>query len=170
MSRFSKENNHDFRYFRILQITLCINIFPIAYFDSHYKIICSYPSSTEQLDLYSVSLPSLQKKQRNPDYFITNTFAYYGIIRICRNGGFLTLGPLFSTTVSDSVKRNFLQKCAIPTDYKSLLTQFLSDTPLISFHQFLAVLTPIHYCINDENLHYGSNPCHPKLHCRRARY
>ena len=128
--------------------------FPIAHFDSHNKKICFHPDSAKQLDLYSAVLPSLQKERRNPDYFITNTFAYYGIIRMHRSEDFLIIGPLFSTAVSDSVKRDFIRECAIPADDKTLLTQFLSDIPLVSFHQFLAALTYIHYCVNDENLNY----------------
>ncbi len=128
--------------------------FPITYFDSQNKKICSYPTSAKQLDLYSSALPSLQKGQRNPDYFITNTFAYYGIIRIRRNGGFLILGPLFGTAVSDATQKDFMYECAISPDQKSLLTQFFAEAPIASFNQFLAALTYIHYCINDENLNF----------------
>lgn len=128
--------------------------FPIAYFDSGNQKICSYPKTAEKLDLYSTALPSLQKGQRNPDYFITNSFAYYGIIRIRRSGGFLILGPLFSTVVSDSTQKNFMHECAIAPDEKSLLTQFFSEAPIASFNQFLATLTYVHYCINDEKLNF----------------
>lgn len=111
---------------------------------------------TEQLDLYSSFLPSLQKTGRNPDYFITNSFAYYGIIRIRENDGYLVLGPVFSTDVSASVLRIFMQECAIASDQSSLLAQFFAETPTTSFNQLLAALTYIHYCVNDESLNFIS--------------
>ncbi len=40
---------------------------------------------------------------------------------------------------------------------KPLLTQFFNDTPLVSFHQFLAALTYIHYRVNDESVNFISH-------------
>lgn len=121
---------------------------PIVLHSPRHELFC-YPEILKTLD---INTPQTQKKlsfHRNPDYMVTDSFSYIGYIQDERSGDFLIIGPVFSTPVSDSMILNFMHEWAIPSDYHKDIALFFSNTPLISFHQFLNTLSCLSLCLND---------------------
>lgn len=125
-------------------------LFPINYFDYQTDESLTFPENAGFHIITDDPSPEFLNFRKNPDYFLSDSFAYYGFIESKRHDFCLILGPLFSTPVSESMIHSFMKEWAINSDSRSMVVQFLQSTPLISFNQFINVLTYLHFSINDE--------------------
>lgn len=94
---------------------------------------------------------------KNPDYFIAQSFGYYGYIKPEHADCVIIIGPVFSTPISDLTLRTFMQEWAISQEHKPDILQFLVNIPQISFNQFLQTLAWLHLCFNDEYISVGQH-------------
>lgn len=123
----------------------------------HYPAgsITSFPAAPGDEALYK-SIPSeLMHLKKNPDYFISQSFGYFGYIDVPRMESGVIIGPVFSTPVSDQSLHSYMQEWAIGGEHKDEIAQFLYNIPLLSFDQFLHMLAYLHLCLNDELINTG---------------
>ena len=106
--------------------------------DAGFNIIVNNPS------------PDFLNFKRNPDYFVSDSFTYYGYVESSRRDYCLIVGPIFSTPVTESDTHNFMKEWAIDASFHSRVSQFLQSIPQQSLYSFLNVLAYLHFCINDE--------------------
>lgn len=125
---------------------------PITHYSSKNKVLCAYPGIAGSLDLTGCALPPLLRSSRNPDYYISSFFGYYGIVRLDFGGGYLVAGPIFSTPVTTKVIRSVQRECAVPPDREQETAQFCQESPLMTFNQFLNLLSFLHLALNDQVL------------------
>lgn len=89
---------------------------------------------------------------KNPDYFVSQSFSYFGYVKQEMGDYLLIIGPIFSTPHSDFTLRNFMKEWASSLKYKAEIEHFLSISPVITFHQFLHTLAYLHMCLNDKSI------------------
>lgn len=125
----------------------------------HYPTgsVCSFPVVAGDQTLFTDIPTEFMHFQKNPDYFISRSFGYFGYIDVKSMDSGITIGPVFSTPVSAQAIHSFMQEWAIDGTHKEAITQFLSNTPLLSFDQFLHMLAYLHLCLNDELIDIGTH-------------
>ncbi len=128
---------------------------PISYYRWPHQFIWSCPSAFRKMDHRSKIFAQKIKFCKNPDYYITDSYAYFGIVNINDSPSkmdYLILGPLFSTPCSDETIHNCLQEGQLSGEAAEEMKQILLNTPRVSFHQFLYILSFLHLCINREEI------------------
>ena len=110
---------------------------PIGYYHASPDDDCSFPSILEDPSVFKGILSGFRHFTKNPDYFIAQSFSYYGYIKPEHADCVIIIGPVFSTPISDLTLRTFMQEWAISQEHKPDILQFLVNIPQISFNQFL---------------------------------
>ena len=130
---------------------------PIGYYHASPDNDCSFPSILEDPSVFKGILSGFRHFTKNPDYFISQSFGYYGYIKPEHADCVIMIGPVFSTPISDLTLRTFMQEWAISQEHKPDILQFLVNIPQISFNQFLQTLAWLHLCFNDEYISVGQH-------------
>lgn len=123
---------------------------PIGCYDKNSECSCFFPYNKEDTLFFDRKRIDSMHFTKNPDYFISQSFGYSGCVMQNNTDNLLIVGPLFSTPPSDLTLHTFMKECAMSSDYKQDIEQFLEKLPIYSFHQFLHVLIFLHLCLNDE--------------------
>ena len=89
---------------------------------------------------------------RNPDYYISDSSAYFGYVKKTGTSDYFIIGPVFSTPVSHDMLRSYIREYAILSADRDEVQQFLSETPQVSFYQFLHVLGILYSLLNNESI------------------
>lgn len=124
---------------------------PILYFRWPHEIQWSCPSVLKKMSTQNTIMEQKIKFQKNPDYFITDSYAYFGFVNIDHSPSkmdFIVLGPIYSTPISEETLHDFLRECQLTGESKDEMTHVLLNSPQITFHQFLNMLSFIHLCLN----------------------
>lgn len=112
----------------------------------------SYPHDFEDPEMFRGTLFSFDSFTRNPDYYISESFAYYGCLKLSDTGDLIVIGPLFSTPFSEFTLNNYMQEWSIPAGFRAKASHLLSDLPVTSFHRFLRTLAFLALCLNDQDI------------------
>lgn len=123
---------------------------PICCYDTASDCISAYPSILEEKIFFNRNLLEVMHFTKNPDYFVSQSFGYFGYIKPSNTNSLIIIGPIFSTPSSDLTLRTFMKEWAISLDYKQDIMQFLEKLPIYSFNQFLHILAFLQLCVNDE--------------------
>lgn len=126
---------------------------PIHYHDFTTNQSHSFPSILGDLSIFRGTLhefKNFEDSAQNPDYFISPSFSYFGWVRCETLDYAVILGPVFSVPSSDVTLRNFMKEWAVSLEYRQEISQFLANTPAVSFNRFLYTLAHIHLCLNDQ--------------------
>lgn len=124
---------------------------PIGYYHASPDDDCSFPSILEDPSVFKGILSGFRHFTKNPDYFIAQSFSYYGYIKPEHADCVIIIGPVFSTPISDLTLRTFMQEWAISQEHKPDILQFLVNIPQISFNQFLQTLACF-TCVSTMNI------------------
>lgn len=133
---------------------------PILYFHWPHEIQWSCPSILKEMSTQNTVMEEKIKFHKNPDYFITDSYAYFGFVNINSSPSkmdFVVLGPVYSTPVSEETLHSFLRECQLTGDSRNEMSHVLLNSPNITFHQFLSMLSFIHLCINEEKIEIESH-------------
>lgn len=133
---------------------------PISYYRWPQQFIWANPKPLRNMSNYSNSLADKIKFTHNPDYFITDSYAYFGLINIDNSPSkmdFLIIGPLFSTPCSDETIHNFLHEGKLSGESAKEMKQFLLNTPPVSFQQLLSLLSFLNLCVNGNEIDISSH-------------
>lgn len=133
---------------------------PILYFQWPHEIQWSCPSVLKEMSTQNTVMEEKIKFHKNPDYFITDSYAYFGFVNINRSPSkmdFVVLGPVYSTPISEETLHNFLRECQLTGNSRNEMTHVLLNSPHVTFHQFLNMLSFIHLCINEEKIEIESH-------------
>lgn len=134
------------------QLFYAATAIPVTYYQISTNTCCSFPSILEDASLFRKKLPGFLHFTKNPDFFTSQSFAFYGYIKSAKEDNAIIVGPLFSTALSKSTLHSFMQEWGISLNYRAEIEQLLTGIPQISYHQFLKILTYLHFCLNDEYL------------------
>lgn len=144
---------HDLKNFcRFFYATTYI---PISHFrgrDASVTPIDAYPPILMQDNPGGSALSSIIVFHRNVEYFITKSSGMFGLVSIDDTEDFIIVGPVFSTPITDRVIRDFLRECELGLSSKPTIELLLSNTPQVSFMQFLHVLAYLQLCLNGETI------------------
>ena len=130
---------------------------PVSYYHIPSGDSSSFPAVLGDQSLFKNPPSEFYHFHQNPDYFVSKSFGYFGSIQVPSKGSVITVGPVFSTPVSDAALHSFMLEWAISSDCKEELSQILSTIPLLSINQFLQTLAYLHLCLNDEQIDIGSH-------------
>lgn len=125
---------------------------PINYYHIPTNDGCSFPEFLGNRDIFREELSGFMNFSKNPDYFISPSFSYFGYVHARNDESMIFIGPVFSTPSSDFTLRNFMKEWAVSPEYRPEIAQFLANTPPVSFQRFLHTLAYLHLCFNDENI------------------
>jgi AraC-like DNA-binding protein len=128
---------------------------PILYFKEPAEGICTYPAAFQKLFSPNATLMKKLRFHKNPDYFITDTHAYFGMININNSPSkmdFIIIGPIFSTPLNSDILHNFLHEANYMDTNIKEVGQIITSIPCISYNRFLQFLSYLHLCINDEKI------------------
>lgn len=122
---------------------------PCSYHDMKSEENFFFPS-VYMIDDYSREiLDGFFNFSKNPDYFVSDSFSYYGFVASEASQAIIIIGPVFSTPVTDVTIRSFMHELAILPEHKETVTDFLNSIPLMSYYKFLNTLTYVYFCLND---------------------
>lgn len=130
-------------------------LIPISYYNISTKTVQSYPAIWNDSSILKLALPEFTHISRNPDYIISQSFSYFGYVQA--ENDYIIIGPVFSTSPSESALRNFMKEWACIPEYKSDIEQSLTSIPTVSFHRFLHILAYLHLCLNDESINVAQH-------------
>ena len=133
---------------------------PILYFHWPHEIQWACPPVLKEMSTQNTVMEEKIKFHKNPDYFITDSYAYFGFVNIDRSPSkmdFVILGPVYSTTLSEETMNDFLRECRLTGDSRLEMSRVILNSPQITFHQFLNMLSFIHLCINDKKIEIESH-------------
>lgn len=122
---------------------------PVSVCKAPGNVLYTYPTVFVGLHDTRSSLPSLLHFEKNPDYVIMQSFSYFGYVAHEGSDEFIVIGPVFSVPVTESTIRMFMKECTISMKHKDFITNFLTNTPLISFNQFMQILAYLDLCLNN---------------------
>ena len=128
---------------------------PISYYRWPQQFIWANSKPLRDMSNYSSALADKIKFTKNPDYFITDSYAYFGLININDSPSkmdFLIIGPLFSTPCSEEMIHDFLHEGNLSGEPADEMRQFLLNTPPVSFQQLLSLLSFLNLCINGNEI------------------
>ena len=133
---------------------------PISYYRWPKEFIWANPKSLRNMSNYSAVFADKIKFTNPPDYFITDSYAYFGLINIDDSPSkmdFLIIGPLFSTPCSDEMIHDFLYEGRLSGESAEEMRQFLLATPPVYFQQLLSLLSFLNLCINGNKIDIGKH-------------
>ena len=122
---------------------------PISYYHIPTDRGGSYPLIMERQDIFKGQLSGFMNFAKNPDYFISPSFSYFGYVKAEHAESLIFVGPVFSTPSSDYTLRNFMTEWAVSPEYRQEIAQFLMNIPPVSFQRFLQILAYLYLCFND---------------------
>lgn len=130
---------------------------PIAYYENGEELCAvGFP---EGIPTYQAVLRILLAAPQNPAVYSMPDMELYGIIRLNDSGGYLVLGPAYSSNISDEVVRIYMSNNAISRDRQSEIRQFLCSIPHFTYNRFIYLLLHLHLVLNGEELsitdHFG---------------
>lgn len=125
---------------------------PINYYNISTKQECSFPAILEDKLIFKGTLLNSGDFSKNPDYFVTPSFSYFGYVKTQNADDVILVGPIFSTPSSDFTLHNFMKEWAVSPEYREEIAQFLANTPSVSFNRFLQTLAYLYLCLNDEHI------------------
>lgn len=133
---------------------------PILYFHWPHEIQWSCPAVLMEMSTQNTVMEDKIKFHKNPDYFITDSHAYFGFVNIDQSPSkmdFIVLGPVFSTNLSKEVLEGFLQECQLPQEPQEEMIRVLLNSPRVTYHRFLSMLSFLHLCVNGEKIDIESH-------------
>ncbi len=125
---------------------------PINYYDYKQDRFYTFPDDAGFEIVVNNPSPDFLNFKKNPDYFVSDSFTYYGYVESARQDYCLIVGPVFSTPVSEADIHAFMKEWAIDASFRPMVSQFLQNIPQQSLYRFLSVLAYLHFCINDESI------------------
>jgi AraC-like DNA-binding protein len=126
---------------------------PITAYSNVGERICAFSSFTGEIDINQVFIQQFLKTLQTTneiDVVTTESFGYYGIVKLKSNETILVVGPVFNTVIGNELIRKFIRECEIDSIYHNEVTNFLISIPRISYHQISNVLSFIYFCIHNE--------------------
>ncbi|MDO4648804.1 MAG: helix-turn-helix domain-containing protein [Eubacteriales bacterium] len=139
---------------------------PICCYNPETNEQFSYPTQFTTSQIFRESLPGFTRMTRNPDYFVSDSFSYYGFVRSEKEPFIIFIGPVFSTPYSDFSLRNFMKEWAVLPEHKDEVSEFLFRLPVISFSRFQQILGLVYSAVNqksiDVNKHFNVTDTQPK--------
>jgi len=130
---------------------------PIAHYITTTEIDCSFPYSPQTIDLTTGILPHITPILKNPDYFISQSHAYYGAISLNQGAGFIIIGPTFSTPPTSATIRILMKELTLSSDKQADIQNLFTHTTIISFHHFLNTMAYLHLCLNGETIEFTTH-------------
>lgn len=125
---------------------------PINYYNISTRHGCSFPDILQENLIFKGTLLDSVDFTKNPDYFVTQSFSYFGYVKPKNTDDIILLGPVFSTPYSDFTLRNFMKEWSVSPEYREDIAHFLANTPPVSFDRFLQTLSYLYLCLNDEHI------------------
>lgn len=129
-----------------------ITAIPVTYHDIAANRSSAFPPALDDRALFKGTLPDFMQFTQNPDYFISQSFSYFGCVRSESGDSLVIIGPVFSTPASDDTLQNFMKEWAVQSTYRQDIAQFLANSPAVSFSRFLEILAYLHLCMNDQKI------------------
>lgn len=125
---------------------------PIHYYHIADRSKCSFPSLLEDTSVFRGHLLEPEHFTKNPDYYVSPSFSYFGFVKSSSREEMVLVGPVFSTPSSASFVRNFMREWAIDPENRPQIEDFLANVPTLSFNRFLHVLAYLFFCLNGQEL------------------
>lgn len=130
---------------------------PITCYNYVTDTTCTFPNAAGFQIAVKNPSPHFLNFKKNPDYFISDSFSYYGFVESSHHDFCLIIGPVFDAPVSDADTHAFMKEWIIDASFHASVLQFLQSIPQQSLYHFLSVLTYLHFCINDETIHVSKH-------------
>lgn len=100
---------------------------------------------------YERLLPTLRQFHHFPAFYTSGDGGFYGLLKLKDyDDHWLLVGPAFSTLPNGDVVRAFMRENAIANRQEDETRQFLSSIPLLTYHQFLNLLSFLQFTLNSE--------------------
>lgn len=129
------------------------------FYAAHYLPIAMYGSGGfvcsagfgESSDPYAFVLPKLLSMD-SPAIYVSSDMGYYGLVRGGDGEHYFAVGPAYSTPVTETVIRAYVNKNAIPHERHAEAASFLGGIPQYTYNQFINMLLYLHYSLTGEKL------------------
>ena len=118
-----------------------------------------FPSAMRNFGITPPALSKALHFTKNPDYYITASSCYLGYVKLTDSNDYMLIGPICPIPITTQAIHEFMHEWGIPSDMKQDISLFLTNTPQISFHQFLHILAYLFLCLNDAEIDIGNHFC-----------
>lgn len=140
----------DVNFKEFCRLFYATTLIPINYYHAATNDACSFPPILEDETIFKGLLTGFLHFSKNPDYFVSQSFSYFGCVKSKDEEHIIFIGPVFSTPSSDFTLRNFMREWAVSPGYRQEISLFLASTPAVSFDRFLKALAYVYLCVNGE--------------------
>lgn len=98
---------------------------------------------------YERLLPTLRQFHHFPAFYTSGEGGFYGYLKLDGYDDYcLLVGPTFSTPLTTDLVRAFMRENALAISREDETRQFLSSIPLLTYHQFLNLLSYLQFSLN----------------------
>ena len=118
---------------------------PVTLFENGHVI---YSSLAECLGITAEDNWPFYEPDRNPEFSATHPDLEYGHVRIEDTGYDLFLGPLFTSSLTDQLIREYFKDAKTPPDQQEATKELLYTIPHLSHARFVRLLFLLHFIFN----------------------
>ena len=151
-------NNSAKQFIKVLQFIYNSTFMPLHLFENN-ECICSMPSTELPMDLIIAYRDSLISNDSEIYYFSTKEFLYVGIVKNERQNRDIIIGPVSSTSLSESDIDSLIASYALPVTFKEQIWDFYEKTPKFTVSQLLNILALLYKELNGKVIdvfeHFG---------------
>ncbi len=151
-------NNSTKQLVKVLQFIYNSTFMPLHLFEND-ECICSMPSYELPMDLIVAYRDNLVSADSEIYYFSTKEFLYVGIVKNERQKRDIILGPVASTSLSESDIDSLIASYALPVIFKEQIWDFYDKTPKFTISQLLNILALVYKELNGKTIdvfeHFG---------------
>ena len=98
---------------------------------------------------YERLIPILRHFHHFPAFYTSGESGFYGILKLDGyDDHWLLVGPAFSTPLNTDLVRAYMRENALANRQEDETRQFLSSIPLLTYHQFLNLLSYLQFSLN----------------------
>lgn len=154
---------------------ICYNFYeatyvPLTHLTFESKLNFSFPQSNLNYSLFG-NFKKMIKFKNKIDYYVSDSYAFFGILSIDNTNDYLIIGPIFSSNFINNHAEAFIEEFEIPEQIQMEVKQTLQSTPLFSLNQCLNIIKLLNLIINknehtDLQLHSLENEFNPNVNIK----
>ena len=99
-------------------------------------------------DLAILEEPNIFQNQDTVSYYMTDTFLFFGLFRVEKEGVQFVIGPVSSVPVNKALARNILISMGEPTSREKELRDYFQSIPAYPLRNFLQILCAFDFFLN----------------------
>ncbi|MGT2757585.1 helix-turn-helix domain-containing protein [Streptococcus ovuberis] len=126
---------------------------PITHLRFPATLLTSQPQFSQNLEL-SQKLSQRVYFEEDKQYFLSDSFAFFGYVPLVQGDEYLVIGPIFSTPISPQHLSLFIKEFDIKPHEEEFIERLFQNTPTFSLKQCLSLLSFLELICNQRSVSF----------------